>query len=374
MGNLTEAERHRLREELDRAAIRAALLRYCRGVDRADETVLASAYHPDAIDAHGPFHGNAHEFAHWCVAEIPRQRLGLQHITGNALIEFDGENAEVARVESYYISTSRLRSEPGVLTLMAGRYLDRFERRDTGWRIGHRTVTKDWAISDRLAPDRAVSWTGFPQGSFGRTDPLCSAETWISPSRKDGPAMPARTGEFDDTELTALRTALARAEITDAVYRFCRGVDRGDEPIIRSVFHPDAAVAIGDFARTGPGFAAELAGNLPSEWLGAHHFVGNVFIEFDGDTARCESYFTVGFRLRSDPAIAGQIGGRFLDRFERRGDGPWLIARRTAVKDWTLSDRIEAGVSPSVRGYPEGRMDRQDLLFAPSTWASAAER
>ena len=42
---------------LDREAIRDCLYRYCRGIDRADEAALRSAYWPDATDCHGAWNG-----------------------------------------------------------------------------------------------------------------------------------------------------------------------------------------------------------------------------------------------------------------------------------------------------------------------------
>ena len=42
-----------IRALLDRQAITDALHLYCRAIDRTDEELLASVYHPDAIDDHG---------------------------------------------------------------------------------------------------------------------------------------------------------------------------------------------------------------------------------------------------------------------------------------------------------------------------------
>ncbi|MGH7462713.1 MAG: nuclear transport factor 2 family protein, partial [Longimicrobiales bacterium] len=42
---------------LDRQAILDCDQRYCLGVDRHDADLIASAFHPDAIDEHGPFIG-----------------------------------------------------------------------------------------------------------------------------------------------------------------------------------------------------------------------------------------------------------------------------------------------------------------------------
>ena len=47
----------RIVELMDREAIRDCLYLYCRGIDRADEATLRSAYWPDAIDNHGSYNG-----------------------------------------------------------------------------------------------------------------------------------------------------------------------------------------------------------------------------------------------------------------------------------------------------------------------------
>jgi hypothetical protein len=47
----------------DRQAIVDCLSRYSRRIDRMDRELLLSAYHQDAIDAHGTFVGNREELA-----------------------------------------------------------------------------------------------------------------------------------------------------------------------------------------------------------------------------------------------------------------------------------------------------------------------
>jgi SnoaL-like domain len=119
-------------------------MRYCRGVDRADEDLINSAFHADAIDDHGTPRP-ATKLARGVATGRQRQ---LMHFTGNVLIELDGDTAFV---ESYFISFSP-HDEDGVTSTRtrAGRYLDRFERRDGEWKIAYRRVVDEWARLDVL--------------------------------------------------------------------------------------------------------------------------------------------------------------------------------------------------------------------------------
>ena len=58
---------------LDKEAIRDCLYRYCRGIDRADEAILRSAYWPDAHDRHGAYVGDVEGFF---AQALPRLRCG----------------------------------------------------------------------------------------------------------------------------------------------------------------------------------------------------------------------------------------------------------------------------------------------------------
>src|ERR1051326_573663 len=89
----------RLAEMADRMEIHQTLMRYCRGVDRADEALINSAFHPGAVDDHGTPRP-ATELARGVAQNYHAQ---LMHFTGNVLIELDGDSAAV---ESYFISFS----------------------------------------------------------------------------------------------------------------------------------------------------------------------------------------------------------------------------------------------------------------------------
>ena len=60
MTKVSDAE---IQEMWDRQKCYDVLTRYCRALDRADLEMMKSVYWEDAIDIHGVFEGNAHEFA-----------------------------------------------------------------------------------------------------------------------------------------------------------------------------------------------------------------------------------------------------------------------------------------------------------------------
>ncbi|GBD14763.1 hypothetical protein HRbin25_00645 [bacterium HR25] len=137
------AQEAALQELLDRQAIYDCLVRYCRGIDRCDAELVRSVYHPDAYDDHGPFfRGSGYEFADKVVGMLQRYKC-TTHFIGNHRVELDGD---VAYAETYVIAYHRFQRRDGreYDFVFAGRYIDRFERRDGEWKIAHRVVTHDW--------------------------------------------------------------------------------------------------------------------------------------------------------------------------------------------------------------------------------------
>lgn len=157
---------------LDREAIRDCLHRYCRGIDRADEAALRSAYWPDAEDSHGAFQGSAEGFIAQALARL---RAGGRrvHSIGNILIELHGD---AAAVESYFLALQSGAADPELETFLCGRYVDRFERRQGEWRVARRTVVYDW-IEERRRPelahgDRELFGVRGPNGGMAPADPV----------------------------------------------------------------------------------------------------------------------------------------------------------------------------------------------------------
>lgn len=158
-----------LDELLAKQQITEVLYRYCRGVDRLDESLVRSCYHPDASDDHGSFQGGIDAYVEW-VFRLLRKYDTTFHFLGNVLVELDAPAS--ARSEAYGIAHHRKAGGAPHLNLVTGfRYVDRFERRDGEWRIAHRVAVTEWSRID----DAAAWWSvpdHFVHGRRDRSDPV----------------------------------------------------------------------------------------------------------------------------------------------------------------------------------------------------------
>src|SRR6185437_3860710 len=97
----------------DKQAIREALQRYCRGLDRRDLEMGLSAFHEDSHVEHGFFAGSGHDWVRFVLSAPPIDRIGIgdgdpaldvvesqQHHVTNQLIELHGD---LAYSEAYFV-------------------------------------------------------------------------------------------------------------------------------------------------------------------------------------------------------------------------------------------------------------------------------
>jgi ketosteroid isomerase-like protein len=167
------------------------------------------------------------------------------------------------------------------------------------------------------------------------------------------------------THSPEVQRLLDRQAILDCVHRYCRGVDRHDYELLRSVFHPDALDQHGDFVGGVPAFL-KFAEEATSIHAGSVHHITCHFCEFDGDTAHAESY-VLSVSREKDGKTAMVLGGRYLDRFEKR-NGEWKIALRRVVRDFrfdgdTARFVIDQARQTDAQGFPLGRRDSGDLSY-----------
>ncbi len=131
------------------------------------------------------------------------------------------------------------------------------------------------------------------------------------------------------------REAGDREAIRHCLARYCRGVDRLDEALLQSVYWDGAVDDHVSFVGTGQEFVPyviEVLGRMDQ----TQHMIGNILIDMDGaDEADVETYFQAFHRLphAGAPATDLMVGGRYVDRFQKRGD-EWRIASRVVIIDW----------------------------------------
>lgn len=157
----------------------------------------------------------------------------------------------------------------------------------------------------------------------------------------------------------ALETVLARQAITDQLLAYCRGMDRIDLPLARSVFHPDAIADYGAmYSGTGHGFVDFIGEVHPPMETHSHH-LSNVSISVDGDRAGSEAYVIV--RMRSVAADGSRSDttshGRYVDRWLRE-DGRWRISHRRYLHTMDDTVPVTHAMFPTA-----GTRDRDDPSY-----------
>jgi hypothetical protein len=151
-----------------------------------------------------------------------------------------------------------------------------------------------------------------------------------------------------------------RLALTDCVNAYARGLDRLDEELLLSAFHPDAVFDNGDIVGSPTEFRDWLLVQQKGREV-CQHFLTNSSFELDGDTAHGETYFIAVIKHTGSDQI-GVMGGRYLDRFERRG-GQWRIAARVLVRDWYFDADASRMATVLASGLHLTTRDRSDPSY-----------
>jgi len=135
--------------------------RYMRGQDRLDADLQHSVFWPDATADYGFFKGSASNFVTFA-QDLLKTHEANHHLLGQSLIEVEGD---VAFGELYYFAFHRLIEDTVPQDMIiAGRYIDRYERREGVWKIAHRSELIDWA---RKEPAADSFMTALPDALLG---------------------------------------------------------------------------------------------------------------------------------------------------------------------------------------------------------------
>ncbi|MFC5749902.1 nuclear transport factor 2 family protein [Actinomadura rugatobispora] len=144
---------------LDRERIRECVALLARGEDRRDAGLIRAAFWPEATVDYGLFQGDLDAYLDWVVPGSPAIPV-TQHFLGQSVIKLlDGTALVETQVLSYHrIDTGEEERD----AVIGGRYLDRAEKRDGGWRIARRTMLYDWQQDFGLSADWSKGVMGAP--------------------------------------------------------------------------------------------------------------------------------------------------------------------------------------------------------------------
>ena len=177
----------RLESFLAKQEIYELACKYCRALDRLDEALLLSVFYEDAYCEYGFYNGDPKQFAGFAIKALENHAAN-HHMLGNVLVEVEGDEAFG---EVYFHAYHKLKAEPGIEAepglkpedvndtgskptpgsgnhyddlVIAGRYLDRYEKRDGVWKIAYRSERNDWS---RLSPTNDGYFDSAPDGLRG---------------------------------------------------------------------------------------------------------------------------------------------------------------------------------------------------------------
>jgi hypothetical protein len=174
-----------------------------------------------------------------------------------------------------------------------------------------------------------------PESLLGRrdeADPLYRAHPRARGILLAAPAAAEQEGQGMD----AMQRLLDKQEIAEVLYRRARAGDRGDAELAHACYHPGATERHGMFDGEAADFIDRVSFTRPkpgSPIRGMQHLITNILVDFSGpDEAFVESQHVAYCQMSNGTDAA--IGGRYLDRFARRG-GRWAITHRDVIFDWS---------------------------------------
>ncbi len=148
-----------------------------------------------------------------------------------------------------------------------------------------------------------------------------------------------------------------REAIRDVALRYCRGVDRLDEALMKSAYWPEATDHHGSYQGNAMTFAEHcMVAHLP--WRATQHCITNHSIELDADASHATGeIYNLTYLFRKDAEVLDTWWGRYLDRYEKR-HGEWRIIERICVHEGTRSAPIRDAMPIDAARFIQGAVDR----------------
>lgn len=147
-------------------------------------------------------------------------------------------------------------------------------------------------------------------------------------------------------------------EIRAVGLRYAHSLDRLDAEGLRSVYWPDAVDDHGPEFKGRAWDYVEIAMQSHRRWRPSMHCLLNHMVALDegGASARAEIY-CLAFLFEADRPALHQWLGRYLDRYEKRGD-EWRIAERVTVHEGSRTDDPLTPMPFDLTAFRQGSFDR----------------
>jgi ketosteroid isomerase-like protein len=121
--------------------------------------------------------------------------------------------------------------------------------------------------------------------------------------------------------------------IREAMAKYCHALDTCRFADVAALFVPDGEWVTDYGAAHGPAeIEALLSNTVPRKGEGPQrkHYISNVVIRLDGDTAQCVSDYLV--IREAEGGLIPVMGGTYRDTLRRQKDG-WFFVRKEIVHD-----------------------------------------
>lgn len=147
-----EGDASTLQGLLAREAIREQIYNYGRGIDRIDKQLTMDVWHPDGTADYGGQTVNGRGLVEELFKGLPNMTASAHHLL-ESRIEVDGDTAVSETIaNTSIVNPLEERSVQGVrvgstgisVSLIRGRYADRWSKKDGHWALDHRAYIEDF--------------------------------------------------------------------------------------------------------------------------------------------------------------------------------------------------------------------------------------
>lgn len=171
---------------------------------------------------------------------------------------------------------------------------------------------------------------------------------------------------------TTREQAIDMVLLRDIAMRYARAIDRRDMDLLRSCYHPGAIDHHGNMFEGSIEQYVAWQPDVMAPFAVTAHYIMNTHYKVEGDHAEGELYFIAFHRITEDDKHVW-VGGRYMDRYERRTD-EWRIAHRAIVWDFVQSHQTGQEDMGFLRTLGDLGAGSEDASFRAMPLLSGATR